>query len=98
MSRTRQILAVVAVTMALCADHVAAARPAPTDAVTEMAGRLVSRLTQTFRRVVPSALRTPLRQQWAAVADDVPRRRIVTAPVARPTFSPFHYRIPPPTT
>lgn len=97
MSRTRQILAVVAVTTALCADHVASAAPAQRGPVAEMAGRLVTRLTQTFRRVVPSAVRSPVRQpRLAAQTSPLAVASAPASPVRQP-FSPFQFRLPPPT-
>ena len=96
MSRTRQILAVVAVTTALCADQVALAAPVQRPQVAEMAARLVDRLSQTFRRAVPNAVRPIDRSR---VQTDAP-----SAPVAEPVavlalnceLSPFQFRLPPP--
>ena len=97
MSKARQIFAVMAVTTALCADHVASAAPAQRSPVAEMAGRLVTRLTQTFRRVVPSAVRSPVRQQrLAAQTSPLAVASAQASPVRQP-FSPFQFRLPPPT-
>src|SRR4051794_28687768 len=54
MRATRQVLAVVAVTTALCADRVAQAAPVAHTQTIELAGRLVMRLAQRLRRVVAS--------------------------------------------
>jgi len=96
MSRTRQILAVMAVTTALCADHVASAAPAQRGPVAEMAGRLVTRLTQTFRRVVPSAVRSPVRQQRLAPETSPAPVASVSATPVRQQLAPFQFRLPPP--
>jgi hypothetical protein len=96
MSKTRQILAVMAVTTALCADHVASAAPVSRGPVTEMAGRLVTRLTQSFRRVIPSAVRSPVRQQ--RLAAPMSQRFVASASAlpVRQQLDPFQFRLPPP--
>jgi hypothetical protein len=103
---TRQVLALVVVTTALCADHMTTAAPvsrAPVAArdqmppVVQLAGRLVSRLSQSFGRTVPSALPTQARQpqppapQHERTLDD---QSICVAPAP---LSPFQFRLPPPT-
>jgi len=95
---TRQVLAVVAVTTALCADRVApvaqASRVARTH-VGEIAGRLVLRLARRFRRVVSAVAQWQERQRGVAQA----RRRVlvpVPAFVAPRLVSPFQFRLPPP--
>ena len=97
MRATRQVLAVVAVTTALCADRVVshAAHTSRTP-VAEMAGRLVMRLAHRLRRVVAAITSWQVRQRGATQA-----RRPVLVPVpvfvtARP-ISPFQFRLPPPT-
>src|SRR5688572_8488229 len=95
--RTRQVLAVMAVTTALCADQVVAAAPALRPQVAHLAGRIVERLTLSFRRTVAAAI--PVRQD---------ARRVTTASAGR-TFlnrgavcinryaaTPFEFRLPPP--
>src|SRR5437660_10857480 len=96
MSRTRQILAIVAVTTALCADHVVAAQPAARGHLTEMAGRLVSRLSQSFRRVIPSNVRIAARQEWPSAAPTPEPIEVSPAAPVRMAFSPFQFRLPPP--
>jgi hypothetical protein len=96
----------VVVTTALCADHVTTAAPASRAPVTardqmppvvQLAGRLVSRLSQSFGRTVPSALPTEARQpqppapQHERTLDDQSLR------VTRAPLSPFQFRLPPPT-
>ncbi len=95
MRATRQVLAVVAVTTALCADRVAQAAPASGPQVAQMASRLVSRLAQRLRRVVAAIVPWQLRQR--AISDS---RHSVLLPalsfVAPRNFSPFQFRLPPP--
>ena len=97
MRATRQVLAVVAVTTALCADRVVgqSAHTSRTP-VAEMAGRLVMRLAHRLRRVVAAMTPWQVRQRGATQA-----RRPALAPV--PVFvtprpiTPFQFRLPPPT-
>jgi hypothetical protein len=97
--RTRQVLAVVAVTTALCADHVVRAAPASSPSrtqVSEFAGRIVQRLTTSFRRTVADA---PAVRPETRVSDrrTVERYEIVTTvPVEHRQVSPFQFRLPPP--
>jgi hypothetical protein len=64
--------------------------------VVQLAGRLVSRLSQSFGRTVPSALPTEARQpqpsapQHERTLDD---QSICVAPAP---LSPFQFRLPPP--
>ena len=64
-SNTRRVLAVVAVTTALCADHAAIgasnARPQATE-IANIAARVVTRLTENLRRVMPGVIQQPARQ------------------------------------
>ena len=95
---TRQVLAVVAVATALCADRVnagSAAAPIGRTPVSEMAGRLVMRLAQRLRRVVNAMSSWQLRQRGVlAVLRPMP----MPAPafVAPRRVSPFQFRLPPP--
>jgi hypothetical protein len=95
---TRQVLAVVAVTTALCADRVATSAPAARPHVGVMASRLVSRLAQRLRRAVDAILPWQVRQRAIGLTC---RRRpaLVPAPafVSHRPFSPFQFRLPPPT-
>src|SRR4051812_22467410 len=54
MGRTRKILAITLVAAALCADHAVSAAPTLRPQVSSAAGRLVTRLSVSLRRVVPS--------------------------------------------
>lgn len=96
MTRSRHILAVVAVTAALCADRVVAAAPLPRAPVAEMAARLVIRLSESFSRPAPDDVRPDERCETAE-APSYPRAVPAQRPhVARATFSPFQFRLPPP--
>jgi hypothetical protein len=100
--RTRQVLAVVAVTTALCADQVVRAAPASASSpsrtqVSELAGRIVQRLTVSFRRTVADA--APVRPQTRATERctvDRPETAATVRVEHRPV-SPFQFRLPPPT-
>ena len=97
-STTRRVLAVMAVTTALCADRVAVVSPGRPQRVeiSQIASRLVSRLAQNFRRVIPAAFPEPTRQQ--GIADPVAPQFAAGSPVslAHPPLSPFQFRLPPP--
>jgi hypothetical protein len=95
---TRQVLAVMAVATALCADRVTAnsnAAPVARTPVAEMAGRLVMRLAQRLRRVVSAMSPWQVRQRGTSV---VLRPALMPAPafVAPRPISPFQFRLPPP--
>ena len=97
--RHRQVLAVLAVTTALCADHVASAAPTVRPQVGTLAGRIVTRLTQSFGRTVAGANQVLSRQRSLSgranvVASVAPVS--ASAPAHRP-LSPFQFRLPPPT-
>ncbi len=93
-------MAVVVVTTALCADHVAIAAPtscAESHEIAGMAGRIVSRLAQHLRRVIPTAVRSPDHVGAKASQEIETEARPASLPVpARPGFSPFQFRLPPP--
>ena len=96
MTRTRHILAVVTVTAALCADHAVAAAPLARPQVAEMAARLVDRLSRTFSRSVPSAVR-PMAQTRIVRDEAIPAAPIMAAaPATHRELSPFQFRLPPP--
>jgi hypothetical protein len=96
MSKARHILAVVAVATALCADQAIAAAPLPKTQVAEMAARFVERLSQPFRRTVPSAVR-PLNSTRTVLGRPVlPPACVVVEVVRNCEFSPFQFRLPPP--
>ncbi len=86
----------MAVTTALCADRVAVAAPAARPPVAQLAGQLVDRLTQSFRRTV--AVAVPLRPE-RRVADRssiVRPRQVASVALAHPSVSAFQFRLPPP--
>jgi uncharacterized protein YggT (Ycf19 family) len=96
MSKARHILAVVTVTAALCADQVVAAAPMSRPQVSDIAARLVERLSQPFRRVTPSVVRPFVRSRFATAQSPVPVARPVAVFTQPITFSPFQFRLPPP--
>jgi len=89
-------LAVMAVTVALCADQVVSAAPLPKIPVAQMATRLVSRLSDSFARTATTRVRPEMRCEgsstqaptWEPVAEDLV--------VAHQAVSPFQFRLPPP--
>jgi hypothetical protein len=110
MRRSRQVLAVVVVTTAMCADHVATASCIArepigrvTDVASEvadlasgLAGRFVTRLSQSFQRTVPGVVPLEARQPKPTIAVTTIRPQDVSADVQRQSFSPFQFRLPPP--
>jgi hypothetical protein len=92
---TRQVLAVVAVTTALCADRMIQTAPASRTPVSEMASRLVMRLAQRLRRMVAAISPWQVRERTAG---RVHRPVFVLSPafVAPRQISPFQFRLPPP--
>jgi hypothetical protein len=101
MGRTRHILAVTLVATALCADRAVAATAAPeaasrpTSGMMEMAGRLVSRLSSNFQRVVATVRIYEPRSQQNAPSFD--RAIPESAPIVQLPISPNQFRLPPPT-
>lgn len=107
MRRTRQVLAVVVVTTALCADRAAAAAPvllggasarssAAAGGGLTLAGRLVNRLSQTFRQVVPSTVAVQARQVTPVVTVAPQALADQSLGVQLLPISPFQFRLPPP--
>jgi hypothetical protein len=97
MRATRQVLAVVAVTTALCADRVAQAAPATRAQTIEYAGRLVMRLAQRMRRIVASIRPWQERLRGLVAPSRRPALALVPAYVRPRPISPFQFRLPPPT-
>ena len=94
----RQVLAVLAVTTALCADQVTAAAPSLRPQVTDLAGRIVSRLTQSFGRTVADSAQVLPRQRVVAgrpTSGDSIVPQVAVALRPQP-LSPFQFRLPPP--
>lgn len=101
MRRSQQVLAVVVVTTALYADHVAAAHaPAPVATTHQRAPRLavrfVHRLTQSFRQAVP--VTAPREDRSARLVVQAGPRPLgdQSLDVVSPPLSPFEFRLPPP--
>lgn len=98
-TKTRRVLAVMAVTTALCADQVAVAAPGarPQRAeIGQMASRLVSRLTRSLRQGMPSVLTQPARQQRPAAGPVQQTAAATPLSVSYAPISPFQFRLPPP--
>jgi hypothetical protein len=96
MNRSRHILAVLAVMVALCADQLASAAPLPKEPVVEIAARLVIRLSESFPRTVARDVRPEVRSERfeaAATASPAPVADVI---VAHRDVSPFQFRLPPP--
>jgi len=95
MKRSRQVLAIALLAAALCADRAVAAAPALRPRVTTVASRLVTRLSVSFSRVVPS-VRFFETRRIGIVADSA---RIPTTDATechRVRLSPLLLRLPPP--
>ena len=99
---SRQLVVAMVVATALCADRAASAAPGALASarpqVAQIAGRLVSRLSVSFRRVMPGVRLHEGRTVGATRprSTELPTRIESDAPP--PTLSPFHFRLPPPTT
>ena len=96
MSKTRHILAIVAVTTALCADRAVSAAPVGRPQVAEMAARLVDRLSKPFRHSVASVVRAPARQDYSHVLPARPQSTPAPMLAVHCDLSPFQFRLPPP--
>ena len=97
--RQRQVLAVLAVTTALCADRATAAAPTPRPQASHLAGRIVDRLTRSFGRTIADASRVQPRQPAVGVRTSIrpTPTPIAFAPASHLPLSPFQFRLPPPT-
>ena len=96
MSRSRHILAVVAVTTALCADQVISAAPLPRPPIAEMAARLVTRLSQSFQRTVPGEFREAVRHHPTSDRIEAAQSPLPEPVILQCGLSPFQFRLPPP--
>jgi hypothetical protein len=93
MRRTRQVIAVMVVATALCADRAVASAPAQARATQTKS--LASRITTSFRQTVPASVQlAPART--AELASTFPLAICETASGVRSEFSPFQFRLPPP--
>jgi predicted solute-binding protein len=100
MTRSRKIIAVTLVAAALCADRAVSAAPALANPIrTEVAnaaGKLVSRLSVSFRRVVPSVRVYETRHEGMSATSEI-ATDIQSAPFADLRLSPLLLHLPPPT-
>ena len=98
MKRSRQVVAIALVAAALCADRAVAAAPALRPQVSGVAGKLVTRLSVSFRRVVPAArvYQTRCDQGVAAIAAPVGFAQDDTTVCFRTRLSPTVLSLPPP--
>lgn len=93
--RSRQVIAVTLVAAALCADRVVVAAPVlRVQHKTTATERLVTRLTSSFRRVIPAARVIQVRRDGLALlACSIAPEPVQISP---PPMSPFEFRLPPP--
>jgi hypothetical protein len=98
MRRTKHVIAVMVVATALCADRSAvAASPAsarPQASSSSFARSFATRLTRNFGQSVAPLRMLPTRSMEQARPLPLPINH--TARGARSDFSPFHFRLPPP--
>ena len=99
MKRTRQVLVMTLVATALCADRVVTAAPelrAQLQPMADPIARLATKLSVTFRRVVPAVQLHQSRRE-GTITQPLPEP-IPTAPLALHLRqgSPFQFRLPPP--
>jgi len=96
MNKSRHILAVLAVTVALCADQIASAAPLPKAPVVEIAARLVLRLSESFPKTIARDVRPEVRtERYTADANFAPAAAVLAIGAHR-EVSPFQFRLPPP--
>ena len=96
MRQTRHVLAVALVATALCADRAVAAAPSVSPQIAGVAGRLVSRLSVTFRRVVPG-VKIDLRREDRFASEGVACVWVDTETRGfRRGLSRCEFRLPPP--
>jgi hypothetical protein len=99
MNRTRGFLVLMAMTTALCADQMAVAAPTSGPRAIEIgqiAQRVVSRLSESFRETVPTALHEPRQPAAPQTPAAIKRATAPIAVVAHQPSSPFQFRLPPP--
>jgi hypothetical protein len=94
--KARQVLLALTVTTALCADQVAASAPTLRPQVTELAGRIVTRLTRSFSESV--TVEAPVHARQRGVQPSRAEHCAVVIPddARHPPISPFQFRLPPP--
>jgi hypothetical protein len=96
MRNARHIIAVTLVATAICAGRVTAAAPVQTP-VAQLAGKLIQRLTTRFGRVVAAARLYQPRREGVRCAQPSAAIAFDRALAVRTCFSPFQFRLPPPT-
>jgi hypothetical protein len=96
MRNARHIIAVTLVATAICAGRLTVAAPVQTP-VTQLAGRLIQRLTTRFGRVVAAARLYQPRREGVRSAEPAPAFASDCPLAVRGSFSPFQFRLPPPT-
>jgi hypothetical protein len=96
MTRSKHILAVMAVTVALCADQVVSATPLPRTPVAEMAARLVTRLSQSFARTAATDIRSEVRRRGSDTPSQTWEAIFNEPTVTHRAVTPFQFRLPPP--
>ena len=98
MRKTRTVLAVALVATALCADRVAVAAPQGPQAasLTQVARRVVVRLTVSFRQAVPGVTIHEVRQEGDAAGQRVAAVPATPLGVHTVQGTPFQFRLPPP--
>jgi hypothetical protein len=95
MRRTKHVIAVVVVATALCADRSLSAAPTPRVESSSLARTLASKLTSSLRRAVaPSVSVAPTRSEEQVQTFALPIHEEASG--VRSTFSPFQFRLPPP--
>jgi hypothetical protein len=98
-STTKRVLAVLAVTTALCADQAVTVAPAARAQGVEfgqLASRLVTRLARNFRRTLPAAIREPAREQRSPDPESALFAVADFPSAGHAPISPFQFRLPPP--
>ena len=90
------MVAVLAVTVALCADQLASAAPLPKAPVVEMAARLVIRLSESFPKSVARDVRPEVRSGRVNPAAEIAHAAEANVFVAHRDVLPFRFRLPPP--
>ena len=98
MRKSRNILVVMLVAFALCADRAAAsATPSARPHIGQMTRQVVGQITRRFQRVVPAPKFVENRREGLTrvASDDVPADRPTGLHACEST--PFQFRLPPPT-
>ena len=99
MKRTRHVLVMTLMATALCADRVVTAAPeirAHLQPVADPIARLATKLSVTFRRVVPSVWIQQFRREGATPATPIDPIATASPAIHHAESSPFQFRLPPP--